>query len=192
MKKGPRLRKSSTFGRKNKVSLEQRERMFQAFMDLGSARAVSQQLGIPVKTCRMYEERDRWWERRERIESSVREKTDNKIVNRRLRNVQILDTAIDRIAKDLSSEEVFVPVKMLPRLVLAQETLLGAGAADDEQAPMSIEAQQALNLLQSLPPEALTQLAGVLAERMNVSSTQGLITDAKKRTSFLDAPTEEE
>jgi hypothetical protein len=105
------------------------------------------------------------------IEQDVQVKLDTKIVNRRLRNVKVLDLAIEDIQGQLERAREgglkgIVDPKHLSRLVVAQDHLIGRGAADEENVDLTPEAQEALDFLKSLPANAIVQLADYLATEL--------------------------
>lgn len=105
------------------------------------------------------------------IEKKVKHKLDIVISNRRLRNVKALDLAIEDVLEQLTKNkdnESFgvINPKDLSKLVVAQDHLLGRGAADEEQTAISEEAKASLKLLTDMPADTIAQLANVLAEKM--------------------------
>lgn len=153
------------------LNLETREGMFDLYLETRSVQAVANEYGISTKSVRRYKRVDKWDERVEYIESRIRARTNERAVNRRLRNVKVLDLAIEDIKKTILEAQAngitgVVDPKLLSKLVLAQDVLIGRGAADEEQPDLSPEAKEALEFLQSLGPKALVQLADYISRQL--------------------------
>jgi hypothetical protein len=173
-----------------RISLELREEMFSVFQETQSENQVRKRCKVHPKTVRKYRERDKWDVRVEGIQNKVQEKLEKRIVNRRMRNVQVLDMAIEDVLKQLleakaKEQSGVVDPKLLARLVVAQDHLIGRGAADEEQQDVPPEVAKALEFLSSLGERALVQLAEVIAQGLasqpegpNGDEPQGLLPSA--------------
>ena len=153
---------------KKRISLELREKMYTIYSQSRSLFEVEKACTVSRKTVRKWREKDEWDVRLHQIELRVRAAADSKETNRRLRNVKVLDKMIDNIKGQLTAEDaVEVPIKLLPRLVVAQDVLLGRGAADDEQAEIPADVLAAIEVLSELGPKALSQLADIMAHNLS-------------------------
>ena len=161
----------------NRITLAQRERMFQVYSETGSVSRVAKRCSVHKKTVKRYKILDNWDERRLVIESSVQERADEKRVGRRLRNVRALDKAIEVITENLEVGGE-IENKMLPKLIATQEVLLGRGAADDEVPDMTPEQLAAIELLKALPPGGLEALAELLVSSAPDPEPQALMIEA--------------
>jgi len=161
-----------------------RTKMFKVFQETGSVRQVATQCGVHIKTAKKYRVRDSWDARVDRIESKVQEREENIIVNRRLRNVKALDKAIESILGQLD-DGADVDTKLLPRLVVAQDHLIGRGAADEEGADLSPAAQEALQFLLSLGERGLIQLAQVISAELADKATQQRAEERAKHKALI-------
>lgn len=148
-----------------------REEMFQVYQETGNVNQVHIRCGIHSKTVKKYKRRDEWDSRIRAIQERVEKKLETKLVSRRLRNVQILDLAIEDVqgqllkAKERDIAGVIDP-KLLARLVVAQDHLIGRGAADEDDTAIPIEIKEALMFLAELGEVAVKQLAEIISERL--------------------------
>lgn len=154
----------------DKLSIQQREQLFQTYLDTRSKLKTAKKHNVAQKTVRRYMKRDKWLERIARLDQAVQKKTDETRVNRRLRNLKVLDIAIEDIYNQLEAArsvgETVVPIKLLSKLVLSQDILIGRGAGESIDSQQSPEVKQALELLEQLGPDGVRQLSTVLAERL--------------------------
>lgn len=147
--------------------------MFNAYQESRSIAQVVALCKVNKKTAQKWRVRDNWDLRCDEIEAKLRKKMERKIVGRRLRNVKILDTAIEGIAEGLEDGMRLEP-KMLPRLIMTQDLLIGRGAADEEQPSVSPEAKAALEKLVALGEEGVRLLADSIADTLETQSSSGV------------------
>lgn len=168
-----------TLQQPNKLTHLKRQEMFAVYQRTKSIQMVKRKCVVNRKTVERYRVKDDWDNRVDKIESLTVKKMDKVVVNRRLRNVQVLDEYINVVRdiifsqKDNPDIELMDP-KVLPKLVTAQEFLLGRGAADDEIPEMSEEAKNALDLLKQLPPHTIAQIAKIISQRISGTVTNGI------------------
>ena len=155
----------------NRLTVEKREKMYQVFVTTRAESQVMKRCGVHKRTVKRYRLKDNWDERIQAIEQRLQSRTDITIQNRRLRNVKLLDFAIEDIEKQLMTAREaglagVIDPKILPRLVATQDLLLGRGAADSENVNMPEEAKQALGILASLGADSIKQLAQLIAHKI--------------------------
>lgn len=169
--KKKRIRKDGTL----RLTPEVREQMFQVYQETGNVNQVKIRCGIHSKTVKRYRRVDDWDSRLAAIKERVESKLETRLVSRRLRNVRILDLAIEDVQSQLIKARErdvagVIDPKLLARLVVAQDHLLGRGAADEDVSAIPAEIREALEFLASLGEVAVKQLADIISERLSVMS----------------------
>lgn len=157
--------------RKRKITQKLREEMFLIYQETGSKSEVKKRLKLSNKAVEKYYERDNWEGRLRAIEEKVQEKIDNQVANRRLRNVKVLDMAIEDVMSQLEGARAagragVVDPKLLSKLVATQDHLIGRGAADELDRGITPEAQRALNILATLGEEGLRHLGELITDKV--------------------------
>lgn len=161
-----------------RVDRRLREDMFQAYEASGGSIArVVKICKVHRITAKKWRIRDRWDVRLARIEVATEKKLEKKIINRRLRNVQVLDTAIEKIKDDIEAGTADLEAKSLAKLVATQELLLGRGAADEIESTIPPEAIEAINILSQLGDSGLRLLGDRLADASGGAEEIGRIAE---------------
>jgi len=159
-----------------RIDIQLREKMFMVYQETLSLSQVTARCGLHKLTAKRYRILDDWDARIERINKRIHKKVDVLAVNRRLRNVQVLDMAIEDIKEQIkiAQEKGLIGIidpKLLPRMVVAQDFLIGRGAADEEHVELSVEAREALTFLTSLGEKSIIQLADIISAKLAEQAT---------------------
>lgn len=162
-----------------RITLEERTSMFMAFQNSCSVHEVSRITGKSRATVDYWRVRDDWDERITRIEGRVEDKLEKKVVDRRLRNVQVLDQALDSI-KDQLDDGKKVSIAFLGKFAMVQEMLISRGAADSEKKLLSESERAALQLLTTLGEKGIKQLGDALSGKIDITNKVGALPAPKR------------
>ena len=172
---------------KKRLTPQIREKMFLIYSETKSLQKVKKTLGLHRKTVERVRERDHWDERLGAIEKATHQRVDNKITNRRLRNVRLIDKVLEQLEGQLDLNRLDIDIRSLPALVKIQDHLIATGAAEEEVMEITPEVQAAIDLLSKLPARTLEQLGAVMSDRIGaqVEDTDALSTVVPERPGAL-------
>lgn len=157
-----RLGEKHKKGNRKKLA-DEIERAFTAYAQRRSCRDVKALLGWSKQTIERYRISGKWDKRCKQIDKKVNKSTDNKVKRRRVRNITVLDLAIDGIEERLKDKTAVFPIDKLGQVVKVQNELLGQGGFEDEEQVVTEEVKVALKILSSLDDTALKALGDEIA-----------------------------
>jgi hypothetical protein len=150
-------------------------KMFLVYSRHQNVAEVAKECEIHRKTVKKYRDMFSWDEEIERVNAAQQMKLNAQLVDRRIRNTEALDTAINSIVTQLQPDAEGVansmPLKSLPSLIKAQTEILdsASGGAKDEMTP---QLQQALELVAAIGNTTLKLIADHLSRiNFNVPPT---------------------
>jgi len=147
-----------------KLDPKKLQKMFLVYQEKRSVSDVAKRCGVHRKTVNRYREELKWDIQVDKIDKRIQSKLNNRAVNRRVRNIKILDKAIENIEEQLDDGEN-MDIDKVDRLVRAQDLLIGrAGDIEEEDKEVSEELKTALAILTKLDEKTIQSIGSYIVD----------------------------